>query len=618
MQLQRQESNNNQKTKNDIKSHPPIMKTSSGTLLPPLTKRISSPRILSRNPSFLSTNRESFLRHTSLELLNPTHNSSLRKSSPFIAMLNLVATVCGGGVLSLPLAFARAGIIPASILMVLSALMTDFGIYILCSCARRTGGKSYSDVACAAFGRLAEVFTTTIISAFVCFVLIAYMVLAKDIWTPVLLRLFPQLLSMFASRHGNIQVPNEELTNEASNYVLVVLLLLVTPLLLKRDLHALRHTCFVGFSSLILLTIAVAFRAIQQVQLNALLPKEEQQSINWCTDKFSDILFAFPIIALSFFSSFNVLSVHGALVNPTRKRVKLVLDGSIGICFFFFYIVGLCGYLYARNDTLDNILLNFPLSDNAILLSRIGYGFTLLFGMPLVTLPCREAILSVPEHFQEWREERARAQKYLSMSKVGDERGGKGKHLIINGVDFDEERPLIGRENEKRVPSLLPKHSNMSENSYGSTTNLENSPFVGRVRYFRHMSSMSKKLTVDDAAANGVLDTHHEGDEEHQQHSNPTLSEYFVHISSTAAIVLVCFFTAVAVPGVATVWSICGSSMSIIIGFIVPAGCYLKIRSRKKINPRFVGAWTLLFFSTVTGCVCTTHVIMDMRNGVTE
>lgn len=81
--------------------------------------------------------------YVSLEQLNPSPQCKSRKSSTFIAMINLVATVCGGGVLSLPLCFQRAGILPTTLLMLYGAITTDFTLYLLVACARRTGGRRY-------------------------------------------------------------------------------------------------------------------------------------------------------------------------------------------------------------------------------------------------------------------------------------------------------------------------------------------------------------------------------------------------------------------------------------------------------------------------------------------
>ena len=47
----------------------------------------------------------------------------------------------------------------------------------------------------------------------------------------------------------------------ASDRILLLILLVVSPLLLKTDLYALRHTCYVGFCSLIFLLAAVVNQA---------------------------------------------------------------------------------------------------------------------------------------------------------------------------------------------------------------------------------------------------------------------------------------------------------------------------------------------------------------------
>ncbi len=86
-----------------------------------------------------------------------------------------------------------------------------------------------------------------------------------------------------------------------------------------------------------------------------------------------------------------------------------------------------------------------------------------------------------------------------------------------------------------------------------------------------------------------------------------------IHVLSTLCIIAFGYACAVAVPGVGLVWSICGSSMSLIIGFFIPAACYLKIRSRKRLNPRSLAAWAMLIFSILACVVCTTHVVADAK-----
>lgn len=608
--------------------------------------------------------------------------------------------MCGGGVLTLPIAFARAGILPSTVMMIISAIITDFSMYILCSCARRTGGRSYGDVTRTAFGLKAEIAVTVLLFVFLAFVIVAYMVLVRDIWTPLILHLSPRLKS-WCLEEWNVDPDRSQVP---SNVFLVVFILCSLPLLLKRNLHALRHTCYVGFASLLLLIVAIVRRAYNRNFITDV--GIFGSKVKWYSNDINDYIYAFPIIALSLFSIYNVLTVHSALINPTRRRVKFVLDGTIILCLVLFYIVGLCGYLYAYDETKDNILLNFPLSFKLVTIGRLGYGFTLMFGLPLVFLPCREALLSLPVLVRKWIEDgdtkdtqQLQPQK-PAMASPRQSGVTKEGHVVINGVDFDEERPLLKRNSsiipmtkavmmgniipmKQLVGALPPGHQLLSD--YGSAntnTNLTNSGTdsdtdisIMDADDVDAALSMESGLSLDDEYSC------HDGMENLRQHTNnnsiladnsgkecglkhdkkkivsqrdrckrdeknilkdenknakykritvppkstpqskenkgevKTETSSLVHVISTVSILIFGYICAVAVPGVGVVWSICGSSMSLIIGFFVPSACYLKIRSKKNLNPRSLAAWAMLVFSVFASVICTYHVILDVKLG---
>lgn len=275
---------------------------------------------LSRSPSFP--------KYASLELLNPSHTSALRKTTFFNATFNLVATIVGGGVLSLPLAFARAGIVVATFLLILAAIITEFSLYILCSCARRTGSTSYMEIVRHSFGAFAETLTTVTLWLFLTGVLIAFNCLLMGIFTPIVADLF--------------QIQNQGTDDDHDHAglqakVLLCILLLVSPLMLKRNLYALRHICYIGFTSVCVIALSMATRAFQKnfVLDDDVVVHDEvlRTEIKFVTDSWMDALFAFPICVLAFLCSFNVVEVHGALENPTRERIRSVIHTSITACF---------------------------------------------------------------------------------------------------------------------------------------------------------------------------------------------------------------------------------------------------------------------------------------------
>ena len=265
---------------------------------------------------------------------------------------------------------------------------------------------------------------------------------------------------------------------------------------------------------------------------------------------------------------------------PTDKYQNLQI-GFIKHIFSLFFTVGVFGYLYSYNETRDNILLNFPLSAKTILVGRIGYGITIMFGMPLVFLPCRAAILSLPTQIQEWRD------AVREDDAHGVEAIMKGtKHHIPNGVTFDEECPLL-LETGKPIRLLKAESGTVSTETSGDDLSYET---------FGVNITTTPVPTVD-----------------------PSLEEEAsrdrrIHVLSSLAILLLTYVLAVGVPGVGVVWRIAGSSMAIIIGFIIPSSCYLKIRSKKSTNPRSVGAILLLGFSVITSIVCTYRTLCDLSD----
>lgn len=88
--------------------------------------------------------------------LTPPFDSSERPSTLFVGTFNLIATVVGGGVLSLPFVFAKCGVAFTTLAMILSAYMTKMSLLMLCFCSRRGGGSSYGEVVRSAFGEKME------------------------------------------------------------------------------------------------------------------------------------------------------------------------------------------------------------------------------------------------------------------------------------------------------------------------------------------------------------------------------------------------------------------------------------------------------------------------------
>jgi amino acid permease len=439
----------------------------------------------------------------SSDRLVPDFDSSKRQSPMVVAIFNLSATIVGGGVLSLPLAFSKCGIVLGSILMIVAAVVTERSLYLLCLCARLTGATSYGEVGKVAFGKYMEYFISLLIFVFLMFVLVGYMVLLQDIWSD----LIQIMLRLEAPPHAPT--------------VLFWILLVMGPFLAQRSLYTLRYNCYVGFASVSILCLALCHHAIVT---------PFPSSIRLWGDDLKDVLFAFPIIILSFLSIFNVLPIQGNLIRPSRARMLGVIDGAVVACFILMLIFGLAGYLYAGDNTDGNILNNANVhSDWIFFLGRLGCGVTIMLAMAMMLLPARAGLLEVIDVFV------------------------NGPHVMP--VEVSEATPLVQTTSQN--------HSN-------------------------HVPAMVGRPTLMD-------------------NDN-------IHYTATLAIAVICFIASIRVPGVAFVWSLCGSSMAFLIAFILPAACYLQIqRVHPEMEEKSPGwtyfSWFLLLSSVVSSIACTIQTI---------
>mmetsp|Transcript_16254 Transcript_16254/g.29356 ORF Transcript_16254/g.29356 Transcript_16254/m.29356 type:complete len:541 (+) Transcript_16254:338-1960(+) len=454
--------------------------------------------------------------------LAPPFDSPERPSNLFVGTFNLIATIVGGGVLSLPIVFEKCGIAFTTLGMILSAAMTYATLVMLCYCGRRGGGSSYGEVVRSAFGTRMEEGVSWLLFVFLWFVIVAYMILIRDIWTPLV-----RQVGGWSDADGN--------------YVLLGITVILLPLLFQRSLHALRYNCYIGSASIFVLCIALCRGGWQNLHNNDDHDDDdndgdyydnisdiiEEEDNDFTIDYFKmpslqDALFSFPILSLCFLCHFNIISIQNALHEPTRQRIQNLTKYAILASFLLMYSFGLGGYLYARSSTEGNILLNVPTvrepgEDEAeyylFLLGRIGCGTTIVFAWPLMLLPCRESLLEVVD------------------------------------VWFHHTHPRDSTT-EDEIFEVPAEGSPFEEDDANNDDNVC-SPHIKPSVLLRH-----DPIQSDYIFRNALL-----------------------HYGSTMFVIITCYLAAVAVTGVAVVWSFAGSSMAFFIAFILPCGCFVVIES---------------------------------------
>lgn len=216
---------------------------------------------------------------------------------------------------------------------------------MLCYCSRRGGGSSYGEVVRSAFGEKMEEGVSWLLFVFLMFVITSYMVLIRDIWTPLVRMVFR--------------------SDVDGDFVLLVIVGLLLPFLFQRSLHALRWNCYIGFASILVLCIGLCRGGWQRITISSSSNYDGENENEYDSGSISssffttdieifkmptlkELLFSFPIVNLAFLCHFNIISIQNALRKPTRERTQAMIKKATVATFVLMYMFGLGGYLVCK------------------------------------------------------------------------------------------------------------------------------------------------------------------------------------------------------------------------------------------------------------------------------
>ena len=528
----------------------------------------------------------------------------------------LISTIMGGGVLSLPWVFAIAGIGLGGGLLLLIACTNCYSLQLLISASRRTGAATYEECAIKAFGPAMGVFVSSQVLLVTLIGLCGYCVLLGDLLPPVL-------------QHIGVTLSSDLVTNR--RLIVAVCLALDFPLTLLKNIGSLRFTSFFSVLSIGFLGFTIVYKSVEQ--------QDDRHTVSLIEPILfarvqPDLILAFPVLACSFICHFNILPLHGELRNPTRKRAKAVIYGSIGLAFSMYFTVALFGYLAFRSVLLTpanitsgvnggNILTLYPIvGDPLITAGRVGLVGTLLLSYPVILHPCRNELQVLAAKLM------ALLRKCCCSSQRGGSRkapGGGGNGGGSGGGDGYAQLPGCSpAELHNNVAGAgLPGYQGPPPASGASESGRPD----GQLHQHQQQQQQQQQLQQG-AAYNGA----HHGDQPASRMSYASsgseagkstsaskvpclvrLRALAAHVLLTAGITGIAFTVSAVVPDIIIVWSICGSTVAIAISYVVPAAIYLRVRPGTIFSKAKFPAFLLLVIGTIMFFVCT---ISSVNNAI--
>ena len=185
-----------------------------------------------------------------------------------------------------------------------------------------------------------------------------------------------------------------------------VVIFILLPLALMRDLSKLRMFSIFAVLSLFLLMFIIVFQTPAYYKHNmkdAVDGKIDGKPVyNWfdASTGFTSQLYFFKGTATIFYSfacHVGALPVMKTLKNNHNRRIQKVIRRSVGMDLACYLLLGICGYITCPTDTPDIIIERPRLGENDYLMTvgRIFFLFTLLFKMPTSYISLRISALTI-------------------------------------------------------------------------------------------------------------------------------------------------------------------------------------------------------------------------------
>lgn len=526
-----------------------------------------------------------------LEYLGRAFDDERRNIATPSATFSLVATMVGGGVLSLPFAMSQCGLVLGTACLLLSAVGSAWTLSMLVDCARATGRDSFELVGHAAYGEMSRKATIALVFLICWLTKIAYFVLLTDLMVPVAELIVPSL--------------HQHDPDTIRRIVVCIAALLLSPMCYKSNLSALSFMCFASVASVLVVGCVVGIRAFESFgkehQVQVQMPDHTNRAVEvtptyhlWPED-WAKALYAFPTFGVSFLCHFNALPTHQELARPTRHRMRRVILVTLTLTSMIYLFVSICGYLYTGCYTCGNVLLNFSQDDSLITVARTALSLVLMLNFPLICQPCRNALFRLLTGSGCVKV--CAAASPAAEGENGQENGSGSFSMEI--VTTDGEARAAPRD---AATAPLPRVSADAEQNRRPSWTPSSPPQACVHVYLRQDTRGGRGVANGRDSSVQVFDTFLPKEEAMQQS--------FLEPSNLQRIVLTTLLLGTALlvscvmRSIMVVWSVIGSTVSFLIAFIMPAMFWYKVVGPTVRPWRKHCALLLVLFCSVMSCIC--------------
>ena len=261
-----------------------------------------------------------------------------------------VTTLCnatlGAGVLSLPYAISKSGIIIGTLLLTFAALCTHFSITLLVEAMHKSKCKSYEEMTFTYYGKYFLILVECCIIVFCLGTNTAYIIAVGDMLEQTLLTYFED------------SIPSSVLNR--NTLMIGFWGCIMFPVSLCQRINSLRYASFLSTVVTYLLIFAIIYHSIK-FMVDDSSDQSDKYSVKLWPDSIQDILLSCPIIMFSFANQINVCQVYNELSHKTPSTMRIVSKYSVLVCLVAYTLTSIFGYINFQSDVDEDILSNYCL-----------------------------------------------------------------------------------------------------------------------------------------------------------------------------------------------------------------------------------------------------------------